>query len=145
MDIYIKIFEVIFPVFFVIGVGYYLGKKNPKIDNLIISNVMICDDLYSFLKSSEKAELERKNVKENSISKDLKKILSELDQNEFIFQNDDNFISKLIMVCGRSEKKNLSKNEMKEINRRLVNKRLLSLANSYLENLRQEARIVLNE
>ena len=120
-------------------------KKNPKINNRIISNVMICDDLYSFLKSSEKAELERKNVKENSISKDLKKILSELDQNEFIFQNDDNFISKLIMVCGRSEKKNLSKNEMKEINRRLVNKRLLSLANSYLENLRQEARIVLNE
>ena len=120
-------------------------KKNPKINNRIISNVMICDDLYSFLKFSEKAELERKNVKENSISKDLKKILSELDQNEFIFQNDDNFISKLIMVCGRSEKKNLSKNEMKEINRRLVNKRLLSLANSYLENLRQEARIVLNE
>ena len=120
-------------------------KKNPKINNRIISNVMICDDLYSFLKSSEKAELERKNVKENSISKDLKKILSELDQNEFIFQNDDNFISKLVMVCGRSEKKNLSKNEMKEINRRLVNKRLLSLANSYLENLRQEARIVLNE
>ena len=32
MEIYIKIFEVIFPVFFVIGVGYYLGKKNPKFD-----------------------------------------------------------------------------------------------------------------
>ena len=28
MEIYVKIFEVIFPVFFVIGIGYYLGKKN---------------------------------------------------------------------------------------------------------------------
>ena len=38
MDIYIKIFEVIFPVFFVIGVGYYLGKKNPKIDTKFITD-----------------------------------------------------------------------------------------------------------
>ena len=37
MEIYIKIFEVIFPVFFVIGVGYYLGKKNPKIDTNFIT------------------------------------------------------------------------------------------------------------
>ena len=38
MEIYIKIFEVIFPVFFVIGIGYYLGKKNPKFDTNFISN-----------------------------------------------------------------------------------------------------------
>ena len=38
MDLYIKIFEVIFPVFFVIGIGYYLGKKNPKIDTNFITN-----------------------------------------------------------------------------------------------------------
>ena len=37
MDLYIKIFEVIFPVFFVIGVGYYLGKKNPKFDTNFIT------------------------------------------------------------------------------------------------------------
>ena len=29
MQIYIKLFEVLFPVFFVVGIGYYLGKKNP--------------------------------------------------------------------------------------------------------------------
>ena len=34
MEIYIKIFEVIFPVFFVIGVGYYIGIKNPNEDIL---------------------------------------------------------------------------------------------------------------
>ena len=38
MDIYIKLFEVIFPVFFVIGIGYYLGKKNPKFDTNFITN-----------------------------------------------------------------------------------------------------------
>ena len=37
MEIYIKIFEVIFPVFFVIGFGYYLGKKNPNIDTNFIT------------------------------------------------------------------------------------------------------------
>ena len=37
MEIYIKIFEVIFPVFFVIGIGYYLGKKNPKFDTNFIT------------------------------------------------------------------------------------------------------------
>jgi malate permease and related proteins len=38
MEIYLKIFDVIFPVFFVIGVGYYLGKKNPKIDTNFITD-----------------------------------------------------------------------------------------------------------
>jgi len=30
MDIYLKLFEVLFPVFFVVGIGYYLGKKIQK-------------------------------------------------------------------------------------------------------------------
>ncbi len=37
MEIHIKIFEVIFPVFFIIGVGYYLGKSNPKFDTNFIT------------------------------------------------------------------------------------------------------------
>ena len=38
MDIYLKLFEVLFPVFFVVGIGYYLGKNNPKIDTTVITN-----------------------------------------------------------------------------------------------------------
>ncbi len=38
MEIYIKLFEVLFPVFFVVGIGYFLGKKNPKIDTTFITN-----------------------------------------------------------------------------------------------------------
>ena len=117
-------------------------KKSHKLEKLLISNVMMCDDLYSFLKDAKQAELIRNNVKENSLSKKLKNILSQLDENEFIFQNGDDITSDLVMVCGRSEKENLSKSETINISRSLANKRLLSLANSYLENLRQEARIV---
>ena len=38
MEIYIKLFEVLFPVFFVVGIGYYLGKINPKIDTTFITS-----------------------------------------------------------------------------------------------------------
>ena len=38
MEIFIKLFEVLFPVFFVVGVGYYIGKKDPKINTKFITN-----------------------------------------------------------------------------------------------------------
>ena len=38
MEIYIKLFEVLFPVFFVVGIGYYLGKTNQKIDTTFITS-----------------------------------------------------------------------------------------------------------
>jgi len=38
MDLYLKLFEVIFPVFFIIGIGYFLGKKNPNIETSFITN-----------------------------------------------------------------------------------------------------------
>jgi predicted permease len=37
MEIYFKLFEVLFPVFFVVGIGYYLGKKKPDFDNSFIT------------------------------------------------------------------------------------------------------------
>ena len=39
MEIYIKLFEVLFPVFFVVAVGYYIGKKNPKINTDFITDL----------------------------------------------------------------------------------------------------------
>ena len=47
-----------------------------------------------------------------------------------------------LWFVGAKRKKTLSKTDINEISRSLANKRLLSLANSYLENLRQEARII---
>jgi len=37
MYIYLKLFEVLFPVFFIVGIGYYLGKKNPNFDTSFIT------------------------------------------------------------------------------------------------------------
>jgi predicted permease len=37
MDLYLKLIDVIAPVFFVIGIGYYLGKKNPEINTDFIT------------------------------------------------------------------------------------------------------------
>ncbi len=38
MDIYLKLIDVIGPVFALIGVGYYLGKKNPTYDTKFIAS-----------------------------------------------------------------------------------------------------------
>ena len=39
MDLYIKLFEVLFPVFLVIGIGYWYGKKDPKFDTKFITTL----------------------------------------------------------------------------------------------------------
>jgi len=38
MEIYLKLFEVLFPVFFIVGIGYFLGKKKSDIDTSFITN-----------------------------------------------------------------------------------------------------------
>ena len=38
MDIYIKLFEVLFPVFFIVGIGYFIGKKNSRFNTSFITN-----------------------------------------------------------------------------------------------------------
>ena len=38
MDLYLKLVDVLFPVFFVIGIGYYIGKKDSNFDTNFITN-----------------------------------------------------------------------------------------------------------
>ena len=38
MDLYIKLIEVLFPVFFIVGIGYLLGKKDPNFNTKFITN-----------------------------------------------------------------------------------------------------------
>ena len=38
MEIYLKLIDVIVPVFALVGVGYYLGRKDPKYDTTFITN-----------------------------------------------------------------------------------------------------------
>ena len=115
--------------------------NNKKTKSFITENVFVCDDLYSFSKSTKNTKLIRKNVKVGSLSKNFTSILTELDENEYIF-DDNNATSKLIMVCGRDQKEKPLESDANEIESSNVNKRMFNLANSYLENLRQEAHIV---
>ena len=38
MELYLKLIDVIVPIFALIGIGYYLGKKNPNYDTSFITN-----------------------------------------------------------------------------------------------------------
>ena len=38
MEIYLKLIEVLFPVFFIVGIGYFLGKQKSDIDTTFITN-----------------------------------------------------------------------------------------------------------
>ena len=37
MDLLFKLFDVLFPVFLIIGIGYWYGKKDPKFDTKFIT------------------------------------------------------------------------------------------------------------
>ena len=39
MELYLKLIDVLFPVFFIIGIGYYIGKKDPKFNTQFITNL----------------------------------------------------------------------------------------------------------
>ena len=38
MELYIKLIDVLFPVFFIIGIGYYIGKKDSEFNTKFITN-----------------------------------------------------------------------------------------------------------
>ena len=117
-------------------------EKNPKIETSIKSKVYGCADLFFFSKKLKKSEINRTNAKIKSLSKSLQLVLSKLDENEFAFIRENDQRTQLIMVCKRQKEIKLSNNKIKDFDSANSNKRLLNLANSYIENLRQKAQIV---
>ncbi len=116
-----------------------------KIERALTIDILVCDDLYSFSKRIKNSQLKRSNSNAAKLSKSLKKTLDSLDENEFIFENIENGTTKLVMVCGRKETETLSSQDISKLNQIIANKRLFSLADSYIDNLRQEAVIFSNE
>jgi peptidyl-prolyl cis-trans isomerase SurA len=117
-------------------------EKNPKIETSIKSKVYGCEDLFFFSKKLKKSEINRTKAKIKSLSKSLKLVLSKLDENEFAFIRENDQRTQLIMVCKRQKEIKLSNNKIKDFDSANNNKRLLNLANSYIENLRHKAQIV---
>ena len=62
MELYIKLFEVLFPVFLTIGIGYWYGKKEPKFDTKFITKFsgnigLPCIIFYSLTSSNVEFDL----------------------------------------------------------------------------------------
>ena len=117
-------------------------SKNSSTTQSIQRDVIVCDDLYNFNINVQNSTLKRVKAEVATLPKALKKELDSLDQNEFLFNNDKSEITKLFMVCDRSETKKLSNEDIKKVNQSIANKRLYGLSQSYIDNLRQEAIIV---
>ena len=117
-------------------------EKNSKIESSIKGKVLRCDDLFTFSKKLKKSEINRISTKIKTLSKSTQLVLSKLDENEFTFISKNEKRTRLIMVCNRQKEIQSPINKINGTNNANNNKKLLNLAHSYIENLRQQAHIV---
>ena len=116
---------------------------NSELENIkaIRANINHCDDLYGWAKGNPNHVLKRKTVKRAEIDGPTRNILTNLDENEYVIATQEPTTT-LIMMCSRSQTLDLEEQDLAQIRDGLLNQRLGSYADSYLENLRDDARIV---
>ena len=100
-----------------------------------------CDDLYAEAEQSPTHVLLRKSTPVKNIQTELAEILSLLDRHEKYFFSKGG-MSILVMLCARTDMASQTSQNLDAIRTGLRNKRLESFAAGYLENLRQDARII---
>lgn len=120
---------------------YALPSSELENINAIRANVNHCDDLNGWAKSNPNHVLKRETVKRAEIDGPTRNILTNLDENEYVIATQGSTTT-LIMMCSRSQILDLEEQELAQIRDGLLNQRLGSYADSYLENLRDDARIV---
>ena len=120
---------------------YTLPSSELENINAIRANVNHCDDLYEWAKGNPNHVLKRETVKRAEIDGPTRNILTNLDENEYVSATQGSTTT-LIMMCSRSQILDLEEQDLAQIRDGLLNQRLGSYADSYLENLRDDARIV---
>ena len=120
---------------------YALPSSELENIKAIRSNINHCDDLYGWAKGNPNHVLKRKTVKRAEIDGPTRNILTNLDENEYVIATQEPTTT-LIMMCRRSQILDLEEQDLAQIRDGLLNQRLGSYADSYLENLRDDARIV---
>ena len=120
---------------------YALPSSELENINAIRANINHCDDLYGWAKGNPNHVLKRKTVKRAEIDGPTRNILTNLDENEYVIAT-QRPTTTLIMMCSRSQILDLEEQDLAQIRDGLLNQRLGSYADSYLENLRDDARIV---
>ena len=120
---------------------YALPSSELENIEAIRANINHCDDLYGWAKGNPNHVLKRKTVKRAEIDGPTRNILTNLDENEYVIATQEPTTT-LIMMCSRSQILDLEEQDLAQIRDGLLNQRLGSYADSYLENLRDDARIV---
>jgi peptidyl-prolyl cis-trans isomerase SurA len=120
---------------------YALPSSELENIKAIRANINHCDDLYGWAKGNPNHVLKRKTVKRAEIDGPTRNILTNLDENEYVIATQEPTTT-LIMMCSRSQILDLEEQDLAQIRDGLLNQRLGSYADSYLENLRDDARIV---
>jgi len=120
---------------------YALPSSELENIKAIRANINHCDDLYGWAKGNPNHVLKRKTVKRAEIDGPTRNILKNLDENEYVIATQEPTTT-LIMMCSRSQILDLEEQDLAQIRDGLLNQRLGSYADSYLENLRDDARIV---
>ena len=120
---------------------YALPSSELENINAIRANINHCDDLYGWAKGNPNHVLKRETVNRAEIDGPTRNILTNLDENEYVIATEGPTTT-LIMMCNRSQILDLEEQDLAQIRDGLLNQRLGSYADSYLENLRDDARIV---
>ena len=120
---------------------YALPRSELENINAIRANINHCDDLYGWAKGNPNHVLKRETVNRAEIDGPTRNILTNLDENEYVIATEGPTTT-LIMMCNRSQILDLEEQDLAQIRDGLLNQRLGSYADSYLENLRDDARIV---
>ena len=120
---------------------YALPRSELENINAIRANINHCDDLYGWAKGNPNHVLKRETVNRAEIDGPTRNILTNLDENEYVIATQGPTTT-LIMMCNRSQILDLEEQDLAQIRDGLLNQRLGSYADSYLENLRDDARIV---
>ena len=120
---------------------YALPSSELENIKAIRANINHCDDLYGWAKGNPNHVLKRKTVKRAEIDGPTRNILTNLDENEYVIATQEPTTT-LIMMCSRGQTLDLEEQDLAQIRDGLLNQRLGSYADSYLENLRDDARIV---
>jgi peptidyl-prolyl cis-trans isomerase SurA len=120
---------------------YALPSSELENINAIRANINHCDDLYGWAKGNPNHVLKHETTKRVEIDGPTSDVLKNLDENEYVITTQGKTTT-LIMMCRRSQILDLEEQDLAQIRDGLLNKRLSSYADSYLENLRDDALIV---
>ncbi|MDG1425569.1 MAG: peptidylprolyl isomerase, partial [Paracoccaceae bacterium] len=123
----------------------YLTYKFPAGDSAMQMKLQVgikhCDDLYALAADHPNHVFNRNSSALVKIKSDIRSVVARLDrqEKEFLSIADQTL---MVMVCGRNTLAQNSATDLEKIRFGLRNKRLAGYAEGYLENLRQDARII---